>query len=204
MTEETNKDANKGKIDLDKQFEHLEDFIARRFDEISTEINATSQLIDMNDDVLKEKFSEVLQVLDAVSGYAEGSSSSNSGYELDAVVNETEKATNDIMDAADRIYKYLKKREDWENEIKREDLLDRARKDIDIIIMSCSFQDLTGQRIHKAVQNIKEAERRLAQILEDLGIEVNTVESLSNELSTITTQQDIDALFAAAREGNLE
>lgn len=198
------KNADKNAVNIDDQFKRLETFISRRFDEISTEINATSQLIDMNDEVLKEKFLEVIQVLDAVSSYESGTTSSNSGYELDAVVNETEKATNDIMDAADRIYKYLKKREDWDNEIKREDLLERARQDIDIIIMSCSFQDLTGQRIHNAVHKIKEAEERLAKILGDLGMKVDPVETLSQELSTVTTQQDIDALFSAAREGNLE
>ncbi len=201
------KDKNKKTTDdteiiegnIDEQLAILKSFIGRRFDEISMEINATSQLIDMNDEVLKDKFTEIIQVLDAVSTYEKGTTSSNSGYELDAVVNETEQATNDIMDAADRIDQNFKNAKDWDNKKKREEFIEQTRKDVDIIMLSCSFQDLTGQRIHKAVQNIKEAEKRLAKILEDLGIQVSNVESLSNELNT-TSQQEIDALFSAARK----
>ncbi len=197
-----NKDTDSTKItdeNMDEQISCLKSFIGRRFDEISMEINATSQLIDMNDEVLKEKFSEIIQVLDAVSTYEKGESSSNSGYELDAVVSETEKATNDIMDAAERIDKSFENLDNWDNKKKRKNLIEHTQKDLDIIMMSCSFQDLTGQRIRKAVQNIKEAEKRLAKILEDLGMQVSNVENLSKELN-ITSQQEIDALFSAARK----
>ncbi len=186
---------------LDERLSVLETFIARRFDELSAEINATSVMIDMNEEALEKRFSEVLKVMDAVSTFQDGGTSSNSGYELDTVVSETEKATNDIMDAADRIDSMLKNEDSWDNKKERDELLEEMRKDIEAIMMSCSFQDLTGQRIHKAVNNIKDAEKRLEQILKDIGIQVSTVENLSDDLRRVaTSQDDIDILFSAQRE----
>lgn len=46
--------------------------IINRFDEISMEINATSQEFDMNDEEHSKQFSEVLEILSAVSFNGEG------------------------------------------------------------------------------------------------------------------------------------
>ena len=43
------------------QIDTLERFIARRFDEISMEINATSQQVDMAETGITSKFSEILE-----------------------------------------------------------------------------------------------------------------------------------------------
>lgn len=185
--------------DLSVRITALEAFIARRFDEISMEINATSQMIDMTEEALTNKFGEIIQVLNAVSNVGEGKSGNNTGFELDLVVDQTEKATNDIIDAADRIDGRLKKNIDiWDDKVKRDELLEEIKQDIQTIMLSCSFQDLTGQRINKAVSNIRDAETRLTQILHDLGIHVNNVENLSSNLLkiNIASQDDVDALFA--------
>jgi len=188
---------------LDGRMLELKTFIARRFDEISMEINATSQMIDMNEEALGNRFAEVLKVLNAVGHYSQGKSGSNSGYELDKVVHETEKATNDIIDAADRINSRINKDVDnWNDQDLRESLLTEISRDIEAIMLACSFQDLTGQRIRKAVSNIRQAEDRLKNVMEDIGLHVNDVEELSTELITpnIASQEDIDTLFAEARK----
>jgi len=180
-----NENKNNEEKDLQARINALETFIARRFDEISMEINATSQMIDMTEEALTNKFSEIIQVLNAVGNVGEGKSGNNTGFELDLVVDQTEKATNDIIDAADRIDGRLKKEVEGDNKEKREEHLTNIKQDIQTIMLSCSFQDLTGQRINKAVSNIRDAEKRLSQILKDLGIHVNNVENLSSNLIKI-------------------
>jgi len=197
MTEDKKPEKN-----IEKSISSLKTFIKRRFDELSMEINATSQIMGINESKLEQKFKEIIEVLEAVSTVDVGGTSSNSGYELDTVVNQTEKATNDIMDAAERIGCRIKEIAPCENLEKRNELIDNTKKDIQTIMLSCSFQDLTGQRIHNAVTNIKSSEKRLYKILEDLGIEVSNVENLSTDLrkTCITSQKDIDTIFDSMEE----
>lgn len=81
----------------------IEQFIARRFDEISMEINATSQQVDMAEEGIIKRFAEILEILKAVSYAGDGSTAANAGVELDAVVEMTEQAANRILDAADHL-----------------------------------------------------------------------------------------------------
>lgn len=96
--------------------------------------------------------------------------------ELDAVVETTEHATNEIMDACERIQGFIKDQplEDsapLENEIIR-------------IIEACTFQDLTGQRIAKIIKSLKEIECRanaLSEILEQNFSDQNYKPEMSSE-----------------------
>ena len=72
--------------------------MARRFDEISMEINATSQQIDMNEDGMGKRFSEILEILGAINYLGKGESAANTGVELQSVISDTENAANTILD----------------------------------------------------------------------------------------------------------
>lgn len=197
MTEE-----NKFSNDL----EELKKYISRRFDEISMEINATSQMIDMTETSIGDKFLEVLKVLNAVGHSAGGKSGDNSGFELDTVVNQTEQATNDIMDSAEAVDNLLKNKVDFTNEEARTNWIKEIEDNVDKIMMACSFQDLTGQRINKAVNNIRDAETRLQNVLDEIGLNVSDVTSLSQDLIAprIASQDDVDAMFEAAKKAITE
>lgn len=174
--------------DLFEKLKGLERFIARRFDEISMEINATAQQLDMAEGGISGKFSEVLSVLSAVS-HQNTNTQANAGIELETVIEETDKATNTILDAATAIASKLEGPVDDAAKI---EIFDQ----VNTIIMACSFQDLTSQRIRKALFNIQTAEETLSGTLEKLGIEVeNTSEQFIAAERPTSSQADIDALF---------
>ncbi len=91
--------------------------------------------------------------------------------QLDAIVEATEDATNTIMDAIEQISDMiLERREDldkaglggWADEIEK-----RFQK----MFEACSFQDITGQRISKVVDEVKFLNDRLASMVEIWGPE---------------------------------
>lgn len=184
---------------LQSKLEVMERFVSRRFDEISMEINATSQQLDMAEEGMVGKIVEVMQVLSAISYSGDGSSAANTGVELESVIETTEKAANQILDAADRIANRLHAEGKWDEPGTREKLLEATKSDIQDILMACTFQDLTGQRIRKTLENLQMIEGRLSSTLEKFGVnirpETNEVvrDSIDNHAKS---QADIDALFA--------
>ena len=181
------------------QLEAIETFIKRRFDELSMEINATAQQVDMAEEGIAKRFTEILEVLHAVSYSGDGTSSANTGVELEAVVEMTEQAANKILDSADRIADRLQESEKWEEDKQaRTQNLNDISEDVEKILMACSFQDLTGQRIKKTLENLKSIEGRLSTALEKMGIEVHP--DITDKVEKASSQDDIDALFQEAKE----
>ncbi|PCJ98589.1 MAG: hypothetical protein COA45_07680 [Zetaproteobacteria bacterium] len=184
---------------VNSQLSTLEEFIARRFDEISMEINASAQQADMAEDAITQRFSEILEVLSAINYKGSGDSAANTGVELEAVIEDTEKAANHILDAADRIVEYVSDEKDWDNEEKRNKLRERIQNDIQEILMACTFQDLTGQRIRNTLNNLHDIEERLSSTFERLGIDVKpSQEKIKERLVKAANQDDVDAMFDAA------
>ena len=178
----------------------METFIRRRFDEISMEINATSQQIDMNEDGMAKRFGEILGVVNAISYSGDGSTPANTGVELEAVISETSKAANTILDNCDRMSTLLIPQDPaaLETPEGREKLLAELREGVQNIMMACSFQDIAGQRIRKTLDNIHDIEDRINGALEDMGIGPESVKAAtaSKEVTKSgSSQADIDALF---------
>ncbi|MBI4030706.1 MAG: hypothetical protein HY370_03435 [Proteobacteria bacterium] len=175
----------------------LETFVARRFDELSMEVNATSQLVDMAEEGLRRHFMEILEVLKAINFHGEGSSPANAGVELDAVVKITEEAANQILDSADNIVNLLGEGKNWTDEKTRDETIAKINDRIQLIMTACSFQDLTGQKIRTTIANLKLVEERLSTTLAKLGINITESELAKVEKSVEagSSQDDIDALF---------
>lgn len=188
--------------DLLGQIGTMETFIRRRFDEISMEINATSQQIDMNETDMAKRFGEILGVVNAISFSGDGSTPANTGVELEAVIAETSKAANTILDCADRMSARLDSADPsvWDNKETREEALNALREDVQNIMLACSFQDIAGQRIRKTLESISDVEDRLSHALESIGIGPETLQAAASASSDGKTQSgssqaDIDALF---------
>ncbi len=189
-------DVYKTAEEVTSKLELLESFIARRFDEISMEINATAQQADMAEDSIIQRFSEVLEVLKAINHSGDGNTAANTGVELEAIIDETESAANTILDAADRIVEFVGDDEKWESEEGRKELRDNITNDIQNILMACSFQDLTGQRIRNTLDNLHGIEDRLNSTFEKLGIEVKPDETaVKEQVREASSQDEIDSLF---------
>jgi hypothetical protein len=78
--------------------------------------------------------------------------------ELDAIVDTTEKATSDILAAAERVQEMAWKLRERGVDASICDLIDAHAAEI---YTSCSFQDLTGQRIRKVVEVLRYLEERI-------------------------------------------
>ena len=122
------------------------------------------------------------------------------GKELSEVVSATEKATNDIMTAAETVLGA----DDMEMEAYRTLISDQMM----IIFEACSFQDITGQRVTKVVNTVEVIEERiniLCQMMDAHSKEVAPAltpkeqsqkdQLLSGPSSNGVDQNAIDAMF---------
>ena len=132
--------------------------------------------------------------------------------ELDAIIDGTEQATEQILAAAEVIDENASKlsktltgeEDDWTHEIS---------ESVVSVFEACNFQDLTGQRITKVVNVLRFIEERIVSMMEIWGgidhfqeIEVdNPMEKTGDEAllngpalqdeEGVASQADIDALF---------
>lgn len=93
----------------------------------------------------------------------EGARIPRAGKELDAIVKQTETATNTIMEAAEEIMA-----------IEAADLgsyQDQVQGAVMRIFEACSFQDITGQRISKVVETLQYIERRALELKTILNVD---------------------------------
>jgi len=187
----------KAVLDMQAHMATMETFIKRRFDEISMEINATSQQIDMNEEGMAKRFGEILGVMNAISYEGDGDTPANTGVELEAVIAETTRAANQILDASDKMTALLDNA-DLTDPAKNEQILNSLRDHIQTIMVSCSFQDLTSQRIRKTLESLNDIEDRISDTLESMGIDVpaHPASQTQEHLVKGASQDDIDALFS--------
>lgn len=87
--------------------------------------------------------------------------------ELEAIVEQTESATSEILEAAEKIQEVT-----WilREEGASETQCDIIESKIVDVYTACSFQDLTGQRSNKVVQLVGYVERRVASMMSILGL----------------------------------
>jgi chemotaxis protein CheZ len=143
---------------LAPHFAALRAFVDRRIAELSAEVAASVQLMGMTEDAITARISEVhAQIARLIAIPASGAR--NSGLELEAVVQATEAAAETIMEAAEAIQTWL----------------DRGGRDaesiaalterVNAIFQACSFQDLTGQRIRRAIKQLQQVETMLEGLM---------------------------------------
>jgi len=121
------------------------------------------------------------------------------GLELEAIVQQTESATNTIMESAESIMEA----DSSDMEAYSATVNDAVMK----IFEACSFQDITGQRISKVVSTLEHVEDRVGRLINILGVmenSQNTKEELSEEEALLRgpalegegiDQSEIDALL---------
>ncbi len=186
--------------DLQQALSEMRQFVARRFDEVSFEVNATGQILGMTEEAMATRFTEIMSVLSAVSFKGDGKTPHNVGVELESVVKTTEDAANKILDAAGAISDLTRETVDWSNAQERAKILEKINNNADMILAACAFQDLTGQRIAKTLENIRLAEAELADTLQRMGLKIDvsaekTAQTLNSDEQRAQSQSEIDSLF---------
>jgi chemotaxis protein CheZ len=93
----------------------------------------------------------------------------NMGDQLDAIVKATEEATNTIMEAMERNEEVVGKLRDKITDPDQAALLDQITDNGKVVFESCTFQDITGQRVNKVVKSITYVEKRVNAVVDMLG-----------------------------------
>lgn len=148
------------------------------------------ELIEMS-----EAISQTRREIAAIKTPHEDSQLITATEELDAIVKSTEKATSDILEAAEDVQETA-----WvlrEKGVDREtcDRLDQRATDI---YTACSFQDITGQRTGKVVGVLRYLEKRVNSMVDIWGLE-----DLEIREGTIgNSRKDSHLLNGPQRDGN--
>jgi chemotaxis protein CheZ len=143
---------------MEPLFGDLRAFMDRRIAEVSAEVSASVQLLGMSEENLA---SQISSVHERIAGMISAPQPGNrtSGQELEAVVQATEAAANTILEAAEAIQEWLEKGSG------SPDALPAITERVNAIFEACSFQDLTGQRIRRAIRDLQQVESILEDIL---------------------------------------
>jgi chemotaxis protein CheZ len=179
--------------ELAAQFADMRRFVDRRIAELSAEVHGATQLLGFSESNLSNQLGMIQEEMGRMLARP-AEASRNSGLELEAVLLTTENAANQIMEAAEAISDTLRAT------LPDKQALQAITSKIDAIFEACAFQDLTGQRVRRAIEHLQHMESALNNILAPPGAEVEikhpsppTVRSTGADLP----QDDIDALFAA-------
>ena len=181
--------------ELAPRFAELRSFVDRRLAELSAELHASVELADMGEARISGEIArmhEQIAQLVAVPAAA----TRNSGLELEAVVQVTEQAANTIMEAAEAI-------SDWITGGRDAAVAPAIVERVNAIFEACAFQDLTGQRIRRAIQHLQQVEGALKTMLPDGAVADRPKLEVRTQLRTVEApksaadlaQADIDALL---------
>jgi chemotaxis protein CheZ len=174
----------------------LHRFIDRRFAELSAELHASVEISDMGEERVTKELARIHDQIGQLVAVP-AAATRNSGLELEAVVQATESAANTIMEAAEAI-------QDWVARGRDPTGVAAIADRVNAIFEACSFQDVTGQRIRRAIQHLQQVETMLETMIPDgarpevprqqvaVATAIRTVESpAGGDLA----QDDIDALL---------
>jgi chemotaxis regulatin CheY-phosphate phosphatase CheZ len=173
-------------------FDDLRRFTDRRIAELSAEIHATVQMVDFSETNLSGQLSQLREQVVALVA-APAAASRNSGLELEAVVQATEAAANQIMEAAEAIG-------DWLRDGARDPAsLHSVAERLNSIFEACSFQDVTGQRVRRAIHHLQQVETMLTELMppDEKTLAPKAEPASPHDLA----QNDIDQMFGVAAGG---
>jgi chemotaxis protein CheZ len=178
------------RAELAPQFDELRRFVDRRIAELSAEVHATVQLVDFSETNLSGQLARIHEQIANVVA-APAAATRNSGLELEAVVQATEAAANKIMEAAEAIG-------DWLRDGGRDpEALEAVAEKVNTIFEACTFQDVTGQRIRRAIEHLQHVESMLTEIMPEGSPVAEHGEAVLPGGADLH-QVDVDELFAAA------
>ncbi|MBT5014498.1 MAG: hypothetical protein HON02_08625 [Rhodospirillaceae bacterium] len=100
----------------------------------------------------------------------------SAAMELGAIVDTTEQATHNILNATEEIDELVDKLRERISDVGAQEMLGEVSNKTIAILEACNFQDISGQRINKVVKTINYLEER---ILSMIGIWGSTVSRIS-------------------------
>jgi chemotaxis protein CheZ len=170
-------------------FQELHRFVDRRIAELSAEVHGTAQLLDFSEVNLSGQLSRIHEQIASVVARPT-QASYNSGLELEAVVHATENAANQIMEAAEVIG-------DWVRGDRSDPAgLAMVAEKVNAIFEACTFQDVTGQRIRRAIEHLQRVETMLTDIIPEGTAQAARAVVHDPSISPDLMQGDVDRVFS--------
>jgi chemotaxis protein CheZ len=166
-------------------FDELRRFTDRRIAELSVDIHAAAQLADYSETALSGQIAKIQEQV-AVMVAPPAVATRNSGLELEAVVQATEAAANQIMEAAEAIGDWLR---DGSRDVAS---LEIVASKLNSIFEACTFQDVTGQRIRRAIQHLQHVETMLTEIT---PAHAEALTEAAPPVDPDLEQDDVDRMF---------
>jgi len=99
------------------------------------------------------------------------------GAELEAITRDTENATHNIMNSAEAMMGFSIDQFGGDANAYKAAVDDEVMK----IFEACSFQDITGQRVSKVVNVLKQIEERVGKLANTLGVEDSSPQEMTAE-----------------------
>jgi chemotaxis protein CheZ len=117
---------------------------------------------------------------------------------LDHIVDATQKATSDILEAAEEIQEAAWTLREKGVEIELCDKIDQRATDI---YTACSFQDITGRRTEKVVKALRFIEQRINTMIEIWGVDdiAGKVDDIASKVRSFAASVRDDAGCCADR-----
>jgi chemotaxis protein CheZ len=138
---------------IGEQLAELRRFVDRRFAEVSAEVNATATLGEMSEAALSAQIAKIQHEVGRMVARPMAETRT-SGIELEAVVQGTETAANQIMEAAEAIQDCVGRDNTADSRVAILEM-------VQTIFEACSFQDLTSQRIRRAIRHLQQVDLML-------------------------------------------
>jgi chemotaxis protein CheZ len=184
------------RAEIELRIEALRGFLDRRIAELSAELHASAELADLGEARLSGEIALVHQRIAQLVAVP-AAATRNSGLELEAVVQVTEAAANTILEAAEAI-------RDWIAGGREAATLPAIAERVNAIFEACAFQDLTSQRIRRAIQHLQQVEGVLRMLLPEGAasarpqVEVRTLARTVEAAAGAADlrQADVDALLS--------
>jgi chemotaxis protein CheZ len=115
----------------------------------------------------------------------------SAGHELDEVVHATESASNRILECAEQVMAANTTDVERYKAFVQERMLS--------VFEACSFQDLTGQRIAKVIDTLKQIESRVARFAVAARADESAMSSRQAVKSAGNSQSAVDKIFSTSR-----
>ncbi|MBU8543335.1 MULTISPECIES: protein phosphatase CheZ [Roseomonadaceae] len=157
-TETTDTFRDAVRAELHPALDDFRRFVDRRIAELSAELHASVEISDMGEERMTKELARIHDQIGQLVAVP-AAATRNSGLELEAVVQATEAAANTIMEAAEAI-------QDWVATGGKDlDAVAAIAERVNSIFEACSFQDVTGQRIRRAIQHLQQVETMLETMI---------------------------------------
>ncbi|HXP96425.1 MAG TPA: hypothetical protein VN809_06910 [Telmatospirillum sp.] len=180
---------------LAARLEAMHTFTIERIKEVRADVAGSVELNDMTSNEVLDKIGDLLSQVTARPSFDDVG---GPGQEIEAVIRLNAEAANRIMDAAEQISECIDT-EGVPGEV-RFAVLDH----VTAIFEACGFQDLTGQRIQRALKTLRSIEesmlgRKIVDAPPDDKVDQAHVDQVFSDKAPAPKQEigqaDIDALF---------